>query len=135
VPPPGNDVLRRPRVLVVGSGPTANTLSNLLTALDCSVETWPDPRDVLPTRHDLVFVDLDGSDLDGWHLSRRVRRTGEQGSVILLHEGGVTVASSDRADRLGAQLLPRPTTLQDFRMLIERAFRTADAWRAPVPAG
>ena len=127
--------LRRPSVLVVGSGSVANTLANLLTALDCGVTSWPDAREVLPARHDLVFVDLDASDVDGWHLARRVHRTREQGPVILLHGGVVTLASSDRAERLGARLLPKPTTLRDFRILIERAFRATDPWREPVQVG
>jgi hypothetical protein len=128
-------MLRRPRVLVIGSGPTANTLANLLTALDCGVESWPEARDVHPVRHDLVFVDLDASGLDGWHLARRAHRTREQGLVILLHGGVVTLAGSDRAERLGARLLPKPTTLGDFQILIERAFRTADTWGEPARVG
>jgi FixJ family two-component response regulator len=125
-------VLRRPSVLVVGSGSAANTLANLLTALDCGVTSWPDARDVLPARHDLVFVDLDASGVDGWDLARRVHRTREQGPVILLHGGVVTLANTDRAERLGARLMPTPTTLREFWILFERAFRAADTWREPA---
>jgi CheY-like chemotaxis protein len=125
-------LLRRPSVLIIGSGSVANTLASLLTALDCGVENRPDPLDVLPERHDVVFVDLDASGLDGWHFARRVHRTREQGLVVLLHGGLVTLADSDRAERLGARLLPKPMTLQDFRRLIEQAFSPIDAWREPV---
>jgi hypothetical protein len=127
-------LLRRPSVLVIGSGPVANSLASLLTALDCGVQSRPDPRDVLPERHDVVFVDL-ASAPDGWNFARRVHRTREQGAVILLHGGFATLPDRDRAERLGARLLPKPVTLQDFRILIERAFPPAEAWRAPVRVG
>jgi hypothetical protein len=127
--------LRRPRVLVIGAGAIANTLANLLTALDCGVERRPDGRDVLPERHDVVFVDLDVLGLDAWQLAKRVQRTREQGLVILLHGGVVTLADTDRAERLHAWLLPKPTTLEEFRILIERAFPAAGAPREPVRVG
>ena len=47
----------------------------------------------------------------------------------------MTLASSDRAERLGARLLPEAHDTRDFRILIERAFRAADTWREPVQVG
>jgi hypothetical protein len=127
-------LLRRPSVLVIGSGPAANTLASLLTALDCGVESWPDSRDVRPERRDVVFVDL-ASAPDGWYFAKRIRRTREHGAVILLHGGFATLLDSDRAEGLGVRLLPMPVTFQDFRILIEQAFPRADAWREPVRVG
>jgi hypothetical protein len=130
----GMMVLRRPSVLVIGSGSVANTLASLLTALDCGVASRPEPGNVLPERHDVVFVDL-ASAPEGWHFARRAHRTREQGTVILLHRGVATIPDSDRAERLGARLLPTPVTLQDFRILIERVFPPAEAWRVPARVG
>jgi DNA-binding response OmpR family regulator len=114
--------LGRPRVLVVSQDAAGAFLANLLSALHCQVERAPIAEAALEGGYDLLVLDLRPAGSDRWTVTRTIRRSGLRGPIIGLTMSPPTLVDRDRAERVGATLLPAPVDLNIVAHMLSALF-------------
>ncbi len=121
---------QRKRVLVVDDEPGVRESVRILLSADYDITTVPSGDAALEAiqreRPHLVLVDVIMPGMDGMELLERVRAT-DPGLPVVILTATKTVKTAVAAMKLGAfDYLQKPFDVDDLRLIVERATRTAD---------
>jgi CheY-like chemotaxis protein len=132
--PPALDVQRRARALIVDDSPTVRRQLSVALAeigLDCeAVASAEEALDTLTTRrYDVVFVDVVMPDMDGYRLTREIKRERSlRGMPIVILTSRSSPFDLARGALAGcSSYLVKPISLKTLRATVERHLRRSAA--------